>query len=240
MTHKIKRAAALAMLAGSTFVAGAARADIVEYNFVATISTEVQLDNTGTFNIVSSSNLLGATVALQDTITGQFFYDTTASTSSAFQMLTPASGSNHVYMNSAAGMQFIDVSGGASYLSNPAGSASLAVWNKDSNVSGADMFALGTTAVTGANGLKSGAAIDLVDGSGSAFQSSQVPTQLNSQQFGSGSLSAYWRTGDGQMLIINANLDTMTPAAAVPEPSSVAMLLAGLGALALVARRRRA
>src|SRR5471032_2909657 len=163
MTKQIKRAVALAILAGSTFVAGAAYADVVEYNFTATISNEAQLDKTGTYNLISSSTLLGSSVALQDTITGQFFYDTNASTSSSYQLQAPASGSNHVYLNSAAGMQFVDLSGGASYASNPTGVATLAVWNNDSNVSGADMFALGTTAATDAGGMKSGAAINLVD-----------------------------------------------------------------------------
>lgn len=240
MTQQIKRALALAMLAGTAFVAGAARADIVEYSFTATISHEAQLDNTGTYNLINSSSLLGTNVALQDTISGLFFYDTTASTSSAYQLATPASGSNHVYMNSAAGMQFTDLSSGASYASNPAGIATLAVWNNDSNVSGADMLALGTTAATDPSGMKSGAAINLVDASGSAFQDSQVPTQLNQQQFGSGNLAAYWHTADGQILFITADLQTMTPMAPVPEPTTVSMLLAGLGALALLARRRRA
>lgn len=76
------------------------------------------------------------------------------------------------------------------------------------------------------------------DGHG-VLSSRAIPSHLTLEAFPNSSVFMFWQPpSSGQMHWAAARMDSLVEVSAVPEPSSMAMLLAGLGGLAIGARRR--
>lgn len=98
--------------------------------------------------------------------------------------------------------------------------------------------------VTGLENTVHGAAQDvtlsLQDKHGAnTLTSSALPLSLSLNDF-NGTLNFYWTDNNGgRSFIFNATLDSLTQVAAVPEPATYAMLLAGLALVGVAGRRKQ-
>jgi hypothetical protein len=76
-----------------------------------------------------------------------------------------------------------------------------------------------------------------LDGDYTTLNSTTLPSSLALGKF-AGTIFLLWTDGNGKLFTFDAVVDTLTPAAMVPEPESYAMLLAGLALVGAVGRRK--
>ncbi|MGV7208690.1 PEPxxWA-CTERM sorting domain-containing protein [Oxalobacteraceae bacterium A2-2] len=235
MAHYMKRMAALAAL-GCALAGQQARAERVTVDFTAVVTALVEVDFlAGTINAVDHNYVTPVDVRLGDTITGQYSYDLSLATLSAYQS-QPRSGSQTYYDLPGVSVSYTLVRGGFSYQSDPSLVYSVAVSNNSSDYYGADAveFATGNFGMITTAGY-----ITLSDGSATALSDTSLPAPLNESLFGTRTLQGFWVDGFHE-LSISATLQSVSPGtlAPVPEPETWAMLLGGLGLVGAVARRR--
>lgn len=213
------------------------QASIVTYDFKAKINSIFEyVASIGAIQYVESSSFLGPIVSNGNSVVGTFFYDTESPLSPYYQPLAPATGTYQIYSGSQNynGMQF-SIFGSGLVVYTTAGDEysmpNLQVANNASTFGGWDIFYFGTTSSLDPSRFGI-ASINLHDPSGTVFQSSTIPADLNLQNFQFASLGAgYVSQISGNQLQLGAELTSLTPTivSSVPEPETYAMLLTGLG-----------
>ncbi len=216
-----------------------ADAAVVSYDFTAKINDLFEYDGTTkVITHVATSNFPGSTISLADTVSGKFFYDTTWALHPYYQPEKPVSGTYLMY-TSGAPVSAISFSVGGAAIFDAKDSASVQIANNASTFNGSDIFYLGSS--TAYNGvMHQNANIALFDRSGSAFQSGDLPTQLNLADFSYRQLGSAWlRYSNGDQLQMSATLTSITPTVSpVPEPDAAALFGGGLALLLMLSFRR--
>lgn len=232
---KLKLYAAVAIAAAA--LSGTATAAVVRYTFTAVVNDLYEYDNaTSAIVHVDSSNFAGGPVALGNLVQGQFSFNTDAPLS-GYQPTPPTTGTYLLYDldPSLSSMSF--TIGTLGFISGSTLAPLGQVANNASNVSGWDVFSYSASKAYDPIMFQSGG-ISLFDSSGTAFSSPSLPSSLNLSSFSYRQLSAGWlRQADGDQLLLSATLLSLDPVAAVSEPSSHALLAAGLLGIAWVRRR---
>jgi hypothetical protein len=206
-------------------VSSASHAEIVKYDFTAH-GTSVSF-NGGTaadFPATAASAYLLA----NSTIAGTFFYDTTLNavfTGPNYNDFYSSTGIG-VSLTSSAGYHF------ANNVTTEFGQPSLHV--DDSNPD--DLVRIAGTEID-SHGASNDITLTLTGKGTQVLTSSAIPHALSLNDF-TGTLNIYWTDNAGKEFNYLASVDTLTVAAAVPEPETYAMLLAGL-VLVGAARRRK-
>jgi hypothetical protein len=206
-------------------VASAGHAEIIKYNFTAHgTSVNYGSTNPGDFPAGAASYLLPQ----NSTLSGSFFYDT--------NLQATYSGPNYndyisttgigINLSSSAGYQFANNVTAEFY--EPA------VHVDDSNPQ--DLIRINAAEVD-SHGIGNDVTITLSGKSLLSLTQSSLPHSLSLNDF-TGEVVIYWGDGAGKEFNYLATMDSLTLAAAVPEPETYALLLAGLGLIG-VARRRK-
>jgi hypothetical protein len=206
-------------------VASAGHAEIIKYNFTAQ-GTSVNYGSTSPsdFPAGAASYLLPQ----NSTLSGSFFYDTDLHalyTGPNYNDYVSTTGIG-IKLSSSAGYQFANNVTAEFY--EPA------VHVDDSNPQ--DLFRVNASEID-SHGISNDVTITLTGKTQSSLTQSSLPASLSLNDF-SGDVFIYWGDGAGKEFNYLATIDSLTLAAAVPEPETYAMLLAGLGLIG-VARRRK-
>lgn len=222
--------------------ASAVQADVQTFAFTASIYYMWEYDAVSKVNTtVESTTFAGSLITKADLVHGVFAYNSDALPSPGYQPHPPTTGTDLIFKldKAVANMSFRVGDGPVSFQS---GSAPIAiVGNDNSNSYGWDTLYLAATKAFDPVMFHS-ANLALYDPSGSAFLTGGMPTSLNLNSFGYKRLTGSWlRRADGNQMHFWATLTTLTPVvSSVPEPSSVALLLVGLGAFGWVRSGRQA
>lgn len=215
-------------------VTSSAQAGIIIFDFTATIGSMFGYDGSNqSFINFTSSTMPGALVSNGDIIHGHFYYDEAMPL--GIYQVPQVQGSYQIYY----GLGGIDFSTGSSGLQFVSGTnpSVLQIANNASTFGGTDLFYLSAdknySPIT-----YQGADILLSDSSGTVFDSSAIPSALPFNHFGFAMLEYAWLLqSNGDQYHFTARIDSVTPAA-VPEPATYTMLLAGLGLMAFGRRRK--
>jgi hypothetical protein len=230
---RIKALKALSMLVLG-LASAVSQAEMVRFDFTAH-GTAVDFGNgaAGDFPSGSASHFL----SVGTTLSGYFFYDT--STPSIFYD-TDSSGTYAGYTSPThVGATFTSTTGYKFVPNSTAATDPLAII---SDGVGGDTGAHDSIKVVAAQNLSPGVNQDiditLTDkNNGKTWNSGALPPTLDLKDF-DGTITFFWGDAQNNTFTFNANIDTLTQVAAVPEPETYAMLLAGL-ALVGVAKRRQ-
>ena len=240
-THNLERlimiskklcAAALTLAIGS--ITAAAHAAPVTYTFAATV------DHVNGYNGAGDNtygDLAGLHVELGDKVIGSITWD--AATAISRSDSTPTSES---YDMSAFSIEYTFLSGRNSYAIAQA--ADVDIYNDAPN-DGLIFSVVSTRRVQGVD-LSALSALAFGDPAGNLWSSTGVPTSIDTALGGkyANLVGSVWENtgtpGDAGFSfgasLTSLQLQSVSP---VPEPGTYAMLLAGLGAVGMVARRRR-
>jgi hypothetical protein len=221
----LKRAASAALLALAV-VAPVQAAQT--YMFIAQVYSQYLYDSTGAGTQVFSSTLSGSTITLGDIITGQFSYDPSRTVN--LPIPDPQRG---FYVDFGAQLNFIELPSGLTHQSE--GGASVIVVN---DVAGKDQIQIPTSshATIGATDAQ-WVNITLEDATGTALGSTALPETLDASKFSTRRLTWTFSDAANNQLDVYASVAIFQRVAAVPEPESWGMLLAGLVLIGLVRRR---
>lgn len=236
MANKFKLGAVSALLAAALYNLPA-QAAAVSYNFTATIWDELQTEDYGGGTTqMYSSDFSGHTITLGDHIVGSFSYDPAAARLTQPQP-GDASDTRRYFDLPGFSLHYTIVPSGASFASDGAPGSAWVQNNLPSRFAEDRFVVSGKAEHSG--GMQREAGLQFFDNNGSALPGTNVPFNLGADKFPNRDLFASWqRDSDGHQFSLIASIDTMV-AAPVPEPTNAAMLLAGLGTLTLLARRRR-
>lgn len=222
----MKRFTVLGKLAVASLllVASASQAEIVKYDFTAHGTLVTYSGAAGDFPATAASAFL----PLSSTIAGSFFYDT------ALNAVYTGPNFNDYYSATGIGLTLTS-SAGYKFANNQTTEFEQpSVHVSDSNPE--DLVRVAATEID-SYGARNDVTLAFTGKNTAVLSESGLPLTLSLNDF-NGALSIYWTDGSGKEFNYYADIDTLTPTAAVPEPEAYAMLLAGL-ALVGVARRRK-
>jgi hypothetical protein len=206
-------------------VASATHAEVVKYDFTAH-GTSVNYGGGAPADFPGSA--ASAYLPVSSTLSGSFFYDTTLNavfTGPNYNDYYSATGVG-ITLTSSAGYHF------ANNVTTEFGQPSVHI--DDSNPE--DLVRVAGTEID-SHGASNDVTLTLTGKGTQVLTTSVLPHALSLNDF-TGVVDIYWTDGAGKEFSYKAEIDTLTVAAAVPEPETYAMLLAGL-ALVGVARRRK-
>jgi hypothetical protein len=236
MISKKLCAAALTLALGS--IAAVAHATPVTYTFTATVDSVDGSFGTGDS---THADLAGLHVELGDKVIGKITWDN-ATAISPYGPTPSGTGMSEYYDVAAASIEYTFLSGRNSYAI--AQRAGVDVYNDAPN----DSFIFSVLSTRAAQGQSLIDATTLVFGeqAGNLWNSTAVPTSLDTALGGKyANLISYVGQNTGtagdSAFSFSASLTSLQlqSVSAVPEPGTYAMLLAGLGLIGVVARRRR-
>lgn len=223
------------LVAGALLAASSAQATVYTYKYTAVIDSiqkKEELDYWGPVDVTTTNLLLGDSATVHDILHGQFIIDTSDTPSSSSSTSATYFGQNFsAYVKFPSGFSY-GVEGPSEY-----GGGELGVVNSPTG----DAFNISYTLFGSGRGEM--LALGFSDPTGSAFSS----TQLSNSPLNFANLpitSFYYYYGDNSFStnvwvyghITAVQLDGPAP---VPEPATYGMMLAGLGLLGAVARKKR-
>lgn len=219
-----------------------AHAEVVKYRYTAKVSTVSEYDPaTGTITQLSGSDFAGTPVAIGDTISGLFQYDTAVGLSDYQPTQQPGSVDRSYNAGATDFISYLDHDTSLAFASMPTMNWLGSTFVQDSvPVPGAfasDNFFMERYEQDDV--FFKGAIIFLDDLYGNAFDTADMPAALDPSAFQYGSVDgSFMRTSDFNFMSFSADM-TALERVAVPEPGS-ALLFAVAGAMLLGVRRRRA
>jgi len=220
----VGKLAAVALL----LVSSVSHAEVIKFNFTAH-GTAIDYNQGGPAGFPSTG--AGAYLPLSSTIAGSFFYDT------ALQAVFPGSNTNGYYSTTGIGVSLSSSAGYhfANNVTTEFGQPSVQVY--DSNPDDQVVVSAGQTDSYGAS---HDVTLTLTGKNGNVLTQALMPTSLSINDF-SGALLIHWQDNAGKEFNYRADLDSLAlaPAAAVPEPETYAMLLAGLALVGVAGRRKQ-
>jgi hypothetical protein len=237
--HKTVRGAALLL----ALLGGTANASIITLNFEASVSNLDSHDYaTGAYGTVTSSNALGQTISVGDTMRGQLSFNTNMVRS--YQEEASANGTSTQFTG------FIDFrlyfpASGTSVKNNDLDSDNYSILTVADNPDiyyGFDILSF--TSSSFKSNTSAFFALTLIDTTGKAINGDFVPTHVDPSAFAYQYLNFSWY-GMSETLNINASMSSVkasqdADASAVPEPGAIFLLMAGVGALVFALSRRAA
>ena len=223
------------------FAAPFASASIVAYDFTATVNRLTYFEHvtptgTGPGVVLNTSSYAGKTISMGDQVRGQFFYDTTLGQLQGWPPAQPDAAFAYYggpgYASSMASISYTIKQGGLQFASRD-NTPVISIGN--SIIDSVHLLSFSENTA----GLVQEVGITLIDRNKTAFNSIQLPDALPASHFTDLAIynSFRWRAQD-DALSVAMNITSLTPTAPVPEPASWGMLLSGVGALALIARRK--
>ena len=220
----VGKLAAMALL----LVSSVSHAEVVKFNFTAH-GTGIDYNQGGPAGFPPTG--AGAYLPLSSTIAGSFFYDT------SLQAVFPGSNTNGYYSTTGIGVSLSSSAGYhfANNVTTEFGQPSVQVY--DSNPDDQVVVSAGQTDSYGAS---HDVTLTLTGKNGNVLTQALMPTSLSINDF-SGALLIHWQDNAGKEFNYRADLDSLAlaPAAAVPEPETYAMLLAGLALVGVAGRRKQ-
>lgn len=222
-------AATLALL----FAASPARAETVTYTFTAVVDQVMALSK-GQGGFVDSADLAGHHVGVNDQLTGRISFDI-ANPASFFDY-----GSYSLSTLPTFSMEYSFKSGLNNYASTNSGAVTVM------NGAVSDSISLENTndGFGEQRDVSGGAGLGFNDASGKYLNSTALPSALDIAYKGLVSTigAGWYRQSDDYSLSFWGTLTSIerVQASAVPEPESAMLMLAGLGALGVALRKRRA
>lgn len=213
-----------------------ARAAIVKHEFTATVLSIVERYGDGQDGgFTDSSSIAGPTISRWDTWTGAIFYDTDMALAPWQPPPSPV-GSTAVYEGYIAA-QIVDADTGLQFASHPTASTPAYMYVRDMPGGTPGEF---VSLHANAAGTAFESASFLFSASyGTTLYGTALPGRLDLAQFPYSEVTYDFRGANGDFVSVSATITSLTPPP-IPEPSMPAMLCAGLAALAMTARRRRA
>lgn len=228
-----------------------AHASIVAYDFSATVSELTYYAHTspsgpGPGVSLASSDYAGALVSKGDQVRGHFFYDTELGQFLGAPPAQPGAESalygGPGYANTMAGVDYSVGGGGVRFKS--VDTPVISVINNPY----VDVVHIVALTVDGRSGLGQEVGIDFIDMRHIAFNSIALPGEIKASDYSiMGVYNSFTYASRDDSLYVGMTIDALTPSIPgpgpgptppVPEPESYAMLLAGLGLLGVLARRR--
>jgi hypothetical protein len=230
-----------------------AHASIVAYDFSATVSELTYYAHTspsgpGPGVSLTSSDYAGALVSKGDQVRGHFFYDTELGQFLGAPPAQPGAESalygGPGYANTMAGVDYSVGNGGVRFKSVDTPVVSVI------NNPYVDVVHIVALTVDGQSGLGQEVGIDFIDIRHTALNSIALPTAIKASDYASmGVYNSFTYASRDDSLFVGMTINALTPSIPgpgpgpgptppVPEPESYAMLLAGLGLLGVLARRR--
>lgn len=229
----------IGLLAGLAML-GSAHAAVVTYNFTATVAFIGESSSpTNPWTLVDLTTLTGMTVAAGQEIHGSFSYDTAMGLDPVYQPPPESSGTYMIYSDPNNNTKVV-----APGVLTPPQEVQyetnlMEIANNATTFAGGDFFWL-SHYVMAPDNSGSRSIISLTDFGGAAFDHGGVPASLtlsiSSLDYARYTMTYYLATGG--YVNIWSNLTSLTPATAVPEPETYAMLLAGIALLGWQARKR--
>ncbi|MBA5687138.1 PEP-CTERM sorting domain-containing protein [Rugamonas apoptosis] len=233
-----------------------AHASVVAYDFSATVGDMTYYAHTsptgpGPGVAVTSSNYAGSLISRGDQVRGHFFYDTTLGQFLAAPPALPDAESalygGPGYANTMAGVNY-EVGNGGGVRFAAVETPVISIMNNRF----IDAVHIVAWRQNGQSGLQQEVGIDFIDSRHVALNSIGLPSEIKPADYGlMGIYNSFMYASRDDALNVTMMIDTLTPSLPgpgpgpgptppVPEPESYAMLLAGLGLLGVLSRRKAA
>ena len=208
---------------------GSAQAEVVTFEFTATVSGIFQFDPSLPL-LADSVNVLGSTIRNSETLHGTMSYDTSA----PIWVIQKRAAVPLVFYKDMGSMTLTFHDGLHFDSAATAETPQISVGDNSTTYRGADTFGFSTASRITA---EQNASLFLVDRSGTALGSTSLPSDLDLSRFNQRTLYYYFGSGE-QAIEVDATITSLQLLSAVPEPDTYLMLAGGLGLLAW--RRRNA
>ena len=188
--------------------------------------------NSWDFEYPSNSSFFeGVNFFIGDTFSGRFTYDTEAILSGI-----SSDGSQAIYLNAITDYSFSMGEYDIADNNIPKTTGSVSIVNNRGNY---DSFF--TSQSFSSPDWFSSIIVDLQDNTGLVYDNFSIPEILNMDDFSFTNFDmAFLRKADGDQLHLNGRLTELTVTAPVPEPSTLLLLIVGIGALGMLSWKRKA
>jgi hypothetical protein len=223
------------LLASALLTAGTAQAAILTYEYTAVIdtlqkTTESDGDHGVMVDVNSTSLVFGQPITKSEVVHGQIKFDTNSWINPYYS--TPTATNYSSFFN----LPYIEFAAGSFGHKVPYGYTGFV---NVKNTPTGDEFNTSFSLSSGWGGRSLG--LSFTDPTGSVFSSTQIPTSLNLSDFASANFFfSYADNGYLTRVEVGGHLTSLQLISApVPEPTTISMLLAGMGLIGVAARKKR-